>query len=106
MQKKDEFSYNGDVGRWWLARSLDGSHRRAYRNIAGFIRDSFFREPGIIVDYACGSGDLLALLSLRFQSSKLMGLDGSSFLLGLARRRISTLPAECAGRISLIQTAL
>jgi hypothetical protein len=106
MRKKGGFSYNGKVGRWWLARSLDGSHRRAYANIAEFIRDSFVREPGMIVDYACGSGDLLALLSLRFQRSKLAGLDGSSFLLRLARRRIAMLPAGCTERISLIETAL
>ena len=56
MRKKDGFSYDGTVGRWWLKRSLDAAHRRAYCKIAEFIRDSFMREPAMIVDYACGSG--------------------------------------------------
>jgi SAM-dependent methyltransferase len=106
MRKKAEFSYDSKVGRWWLARSLDGAHRRAYRNIADFIRDSFAREPRLIVDYACGPGNLLSLLSLRFRNSKLVGLDGSAFQLGVARRRFARLPVERAERVTLIETAL
>ncbi len=106
MSKKSGFSYDDTVGRWWLKRSLDGAHRRAYRKIADFIRDSFTREPATIVDYACGSGDLLSLLSLRFRNSKLVGLDGSSFLLGQALRRFGSLQPGCSERIRLIRTAL
>lgn len=106
MKKNGEFSYDGEVGRWWLKHSLDAAHRRAYRNIADFIRDSFTREPGTIVDYACGPGDLLSLLSMQFNKSKLAGLDGSEFMLSLALRRFASLPPECAARISLVKTSL
>jgi SAM-dependent methyltransferase len=106
MKEKDQFSYNGRTGEWWLRHSLDAVHRRAYRKIADFIRDSYVREPACIVDYACGPGDLLALLSLQFRRSQLVGLDGSSFLLSRARRRIALLPKSCSKRISLIETPL
>ncbi len=106
MRKKSGFSYNGEVGLWWLERSLDAAHNRAYRKIADFIRDSFTRDPGTIVDYACGPGHLLSLLSLCFRKSKLVGLDGSRVMLEQARRRIAALPQECAGRISLVETPL
>ena len=106
MPKKNGFSYDGTVGRWWLDRSLDAAHRRAYKNIADFIRDSFTREPGTIVDYACGPGHLLSRLSDRFRNSKLVGLDGSSFLLELARRQLEYLPPGCAERVRLINTPL
>ena len=102
----ERFSYNNEMAHWWLQRSRDASHARAYRNIAGFIRASYLRDPGTIVDYACGAGNLLALLSRHFPHSRLVGLDGSSFLLRLALRRISRLPARCARRISLIKTPL
>jgi SAM-dependent methyltransferase len=100
------FSYNGAIARWWLQRSTDYSHVRAYRNIADFIQASYRRAPKMIVDFACGAGNLLFLLSYRFPNSRLVGLDGSSYLLGLALRRLSRLPHSCSERISLIETAL
>jgi SAM-dependent methyltransferase len=106
MRKRNDFSYNGKMGNWWLQHSLDAAHCRAYRRIADFIRDSYVREPGVIVDYTCGPGNLLALLSLRFKSSKLVGLDGSSLLLSHARKLFSLLPPISAKRISLIETPL
>ncbi len=106
MRKNNGFSYDGAVGRWWLKRSLDAAHRRAYGNIADFIRDSFTREPATIVDYACGPGHLLSHLSARFRNSRLVGLDGSSFLLELARRQFECLPPGCAERVRLIKTQL
>jgi SAM-dependent methyltransferase len=106
MKPGKRFLYNGEMARWWLQRSMDYSHRRAYRKIADFIRDSYRRDPKMIVDYACGAGNLLSLLSYRFPNSRLVGLDGSSYLLGLALRRLSRLPRSCYGRISLIETAL
>lgn len=106
MKEKEVFSYDGEVGRWWLKRSLDRAHRRAYRRVADFVRQSFARDPRVIVDYACGPGDLLALLSLRFPRSKLIGVDGSRFMLQRAARRVARLPAGCTGRIELIEKAL
>jgi SAM-dependent methyltransferase len=106
MKPGKRFLYNGKMARWWLQRSTDNSHVRAYRKIADFIRDSYRRAPKTIVDYACGAGNLLSLLSYRFPNSRLVGLDGSSYLLGLALRRVSRLPHRCSRRISLIETAL
>jgi SAM-dependent methyltransferase len=106
LKPGEEFLYSGEVGRWWLQRSMNRSHERAYRNIADFIRASYRRDPKVIVDYACGAGNLLSLLSSRFPNSKLVGLDGSSFLLGLALRRFLRLPRSRVGRISLIETPL
>jgi ubiquinone/menaquinone biosynthesis C-methylase UbiE len=101
-----DFLYNSEVARWWRKRAFDGAHARAYKNISAFIRDSYAREPKLIVDYACGAGNLLFLLSRRFPNSKLVGLDGSSYLLGQALRRMRSLPHDCARRIELIETTL
>ena len=101
-----DFSYNDRVGHWWLKRSADRAHQRAYRNIAHFIRESIPRDPGLILDYACGAGNLLSLLCRRFPHSRLAGLDGSSLLLDLAEKRLSRLPRDCARRISLTETSL
>jgi SAM-dependent methyltransferase len=106
MKSGKQFPYNGEMARWWLRRSMDYPHGRAYRKIADFIRDSYQRDPKMIVDYACGAGNLLFLLSYRFPNSRLVGLDGSSCLLGMALRRLSRLPRSCSRRISLIETAL
>jgi len=100
------FSYNRKLARWWIERAGDCAHRYAYKNIADFIHASFRRTPHVIVDYACGAGNLLSLLSRRFMNSKLLGLDGSAVLLNLAERRFSRLPNNCARRISLIHTSL
>ncbi|NLT67213.1 MAG: class I SAM-dependent methyltransferase [Acidobacteria bacterium] len=106
MRDEDTFAYDGEVGLWWLRRSMDGAHRRAYRNIADFIQASYRRSPRLVVDYACGPGTILSLLSLRFRHSRFVGLDGSSFMLEAARRRFSSLPRECRSRISVIETPL
>lgn len=100
------FAYNGALGRWWRKRAADRAHARAYSNIADFIRDSIPSDPRLILDYACGAGNLLSLLSRRFPHSRLAGLDGSALLLDLARKRQSHLPRSCARRISLIEATL
>jgi SAM-dependent methyltransferase len=101
-----EFPYDGMTGEWWLQRAADRAHDRAYKNIAGFVRNSMRHDPHLIVDYACGAGDLLARLSLLFTHSRLLGIDGSSLLLEKAESRFSKLPAGCAARIRLIQSTL
>ena len=78
------FSYNGEAGKWWQERAGNAAHRRAYRTIADFIRDSLPLPPRLILDYACGAGNLIALLVRRFPTSQIIGLDGSSLLLDLA----------------------
>jgi hypothetical protein len=89
-----------------LKRSADRAHRRAYGNIADFIRKSIPRDPKLILDYACGAGNLLSLLCRRFPHSRLTGLDGSSLLLDLAEKRLSRLPRDCTRRVSLTETSL
>jgi hypothetical protein len=100
------FPYNGITGKWWLERAADTAHQTAYRNIAGFVRNSMSRDPRLIVDYACGAGDLLVQLGPLFPDSRLIGVDGSSLLLNRAKSRMSRLPRNCAERISLIESAL
>lgn len=100
------FSYNGITGTWWLERAANRAHQRAYRNIADFIRESVPRDPRLIVDYACGGGALLFHLSQQFPNSRLIGLDGSSRLLNLAKEYLSGLDPSCAQRVSLIETRL
>lgn len=101
-----DFSYNGVTGRWWQERARNSVHQRAYKNVADFIHKSLPRAPKLIVDYACGAGDLLSLLSRQFPDSRLIGLDGSSLLLDLAEKRLSGLPPRFIQRISLIETLL
>ncbi len=84
------FRYNGRLARWWLYRAEDRFHQHAYRKIAKFIRDSIARPPILIVDYACGAGNLLHCLGRLFPQSRLIGLDGSTFLLEIADRRFSS----------------
>lgn len=99
-------AYNEEVGHWWSNQAADSIHGYAYRNIADFICSSLADPPGLIVDYACGPGNLLSRFHRRFPFSRLMGLDGSSFLLGLARRRMAQL-GQCALRqVRLVETLL
>jgi SAM-dependent methyltransferase len=99
-------SFDGILGKWWIAQAADRAHGYAYRKIANYLRASFRRSPRRIIDYACGAGNLISRLALRFPESHLIGLDGSSFLLGLARRRIARLGKRAALQVTLIQTVL
>jgi SAM-dependent methyltransferase len=99
-------SYDGTIAQWWEKRAHDSAHQRAYRKIADFIHASFPRDPRLVIDFACGAGNLLSLLSRRFARSKMVGLDGSAYLLGLAERKFCRLPPECKQRIVLIHTTL
>jgi SAM-dependent methyltransferase len=105
---KDEkdFPYNGEVAHWWLQHAFDDAHERAYRKIADFIRDSYVQDPNVIVDYACGAGNLLFRLGDRFPKSRLVGLDGSSFLLGNARSLCRQISTAIAKRCRFIETPL
>jgi SAM-dependent methyltransferase len=94
-------AYNEGLGRWWYSRANDPAHDYAYRNIARYLRASLFRSPRLIVDYACGAGNLLSRLVDSFPDSRMVGLDGSPFLLGLARRRLGR-----RERVTLVETAL
>jgi len=99
-------AYEDVLGYWWLGRSSNEAHRRAYRKVADYIAASFQNSPGVIVDYACGAGNLLGLLANRFPHSRLIGMDGSSFLLALARKRLSRLGKAALARVSYVGTVL
>lgn len=99
-------AYEDSLADWWKERAADRSHARAYRRIAGYVGAAPAKAPRLILDYACGAGHLLARFSALFPRSRLIGLDGSSRLLDLARRRLSS-PASVAGpRAELIETRL
>lgn len=89
-----------------MERAADAAHQRAYDRIAGFVRESTRRLPRLIVDYACGPGDLLARLGREFPRARLAGLDGSSLLLEQARRKLSALKGGGQRRMALIETPL
>ncbi len=99
-------NYNGKLGRWWYAQAQNACHQYAYRNIADYLRASFGRSPDLIIDYACGAGHLLVRLCTRFPSVRLLGLDGSGFLLERSRRKIGYLGGRAARRITLVETLL
>ncbi len=94
-------AYNDTLAEWWLSRAGDPCHARAYRNIGAFIHASLTRPPGVIVDYACGAGHLLARIGALFPDSRLIGLDGSNYLLRLARDRLKR--AGSAARLLELQ---
>jgi len=99
-------AYEDVLGRWWFGQSSNDAHRRAYRRIADYIALSFRDSPGAIVDYACGAGNLLYRLATRFPHSRLIGLDGSSYLLTLAQRRLSRLGEGTLARVFCVRTVL
>ncbi len=119
---KGHRSYDAAMGDWWLSKSQDAPHRRAYKNIVRFI-DEFLRSrkkpsPKIIVDYGCGSGAILKALAKTFSNSSIVAIDGSRKMLKQARNNLaeSNLKVEFvpAGRyhqrtkpqLSLVQTPL
>ncbi len=104
--KRGIAGYNGGLGRWWYTQAQNPCHLRAYATVADYIRASFRRPPALIVDYACGAGHLLLRLSKRFPSARLIGFDGSSFLLDLARRRMGRSGRNIRERVRLVETAL
>ncbi len=99
-------AYDDILGRWWQRQSSNAAHRYAYRRIADYVAASFQDSPGVIVDYACGAGNLLCNLATRFVHSRLIGLDGSSYLLALAEKRLARLGGDVLTRVALIRTAL
>jgi SAM-dependent methyltransferase len=99
-------AYEDKLGEWWLSRARDPAHSRAYRRIAEFLRVSLKRPPRLVVDYACGSGELLERLGASFPEARLVGLDGSAYLLGVARRRLAQRRDDAGRRTTLIQTPL
>jgi SAM-dependent methyltransferase len=99
-------TYNERVGLWWRRQAENPAHANAYRKIAGFIEASYLEPPRLILDYACGAGNLLVRLHRRFPVAKLVGVDGSSLLLDLAKRRFLQGGKGAAAQLTLIQASL
>ena len=79
------------VGDWWFERSMNGAHKKAYKQIVDYAV-SFCRRrkwiPELIVDYGCGPGDVLVHLARGFPKSKIIGLDGSRVMLDRAGKTL------------------
>jgi hypothetical protein len=99
-------AYNEALGKWWHLKACDVSHLRAYRKIADFIGASLLKPPRLIAEYACGTCSLLFRLSEVFPASRLVGLDGSAYLLDFARRRLKLSEYKLKNRITLIEIPL
>jgi len=89
---KGRTSYDTAIGDWWDQQSCDGPHRKAYAAIAAHAKERLRAagiKPRLLVDYACGSGHFLAALARAFPDSRIVALDGSPKMLGLARERLA-----------------
>ncbi len=99
-------TYNKTLGTWWLNQSNNRTHGYAYRKIAEHLSSFFGHPPDRIIDYGCGAGHMLTRLYHRFPNSHLIGIDGSSFMLEVAGKRLQYLGREWKQRVELIETEL
>lgn len=99
-------TYNQALGKWWLQQSSDKAHAHAYRMIVQHIQSFLPSPPRRVVDYACGAGHMLRRLYSLYPKSRLLGLDGSVFLLEQAGERLQALGKDWQRRVELIETRL
>lgn len=99
-------TYNRDLGEWWRSRSNDWAHGHAYRKVIQHIVDFLSVQPRQIIDYACGSGQILTRLAWHFPNSWIIGLDGSPLLLQLAEQRLQHMGKDRMDRVQLVETEL
>ncbi|MDA3962744.1 MAG: class I SAM-dependent methyltransferase [Planctomycetota bacterium] len=101
-------SYDADEfgNDWWLARARDKAHQRAYQAIADAVAEHTTKAK-VVIDYACGSGLLLARLAQSLPKTQLIGLDESVGMLDAARAWLGQeVGAEKALQVRLLRTAL
>jgi hypothetical protein len=97
---RGEFAYNTKVGEWWLQKSKDRAHKKAYRTITQtvvrYFRRRLKREPQWIVDYAGGNSMVLTEMAKVFPRTRFIALDGSRKMLtiGLNNLRKAGLDAD------------
>lgn len=86
---KGSAAFEGFLADWWLEKSNDPAHRRAYRNISSkmhqILSEAGVISPKVIVDYACGNGAILKSLATRFPETNIIAIDGSKKMLALAK---------------------
>ncbi|MBI2185141.1 MAG: class I SAM-dependent methyltransferase [Thaumarchaeota archaeon] len=99
-------AYDGKVGRWWGQQTNDRFHAHAYSNIANYVRSFLQNNPSLIIDYACGPGNLLLRLPELFPDCRFIGIDVSALMLRLAKKRLARLGTNPSGQIRLIKTEL
>lgn len=68
-----------------ITRWLSFGRDQAWK--AAMIRSLPDWRPGLCVDVACGTGDLARLLAARYPGARVMGIDLTDAMLGLARQR-------------------
>lgn len=103
---RGRIAYEEKIGRWWHQQSLNRAHDYAYRKVAEFLREALPKKPDLIIDYACGAGNMLARLPRRFPSSRFLALDGSKYMLKQARQRVAHMGADALARTRFQQTPL
>ena len=99
-------TYNQALGSWWLQQSSDTAHAYAYRKIAEYTHTFLPSPPKRIIDYACGAGHMLARLYRLYPKSRILGIDGSSFLLDEAKERLEALGKEWQEQVEFLETRL
>jgi methylase of polypeptide subunit release factors len=86
---KGSAAFEGFLADWWLEKSNDPAHRRAYQNISSkmhqILLDAGIVSPKFIIDYACGNGAILKSLATRFPETNIIAIDGSKKMLSLAK---------------------
>ncbi len=87
--EKGPKTYDQHVGKWWNDRAKDKAHKEAYENIAKFAK-RHVKHAKVIVDFACGGGEILAEVAKQFPKSSIIGIDGSEKFLESAKRRVDS----------------
>jgi SAM-dependent methyltransferase len=97
---KGSAAFEGFLADWWLEKSNDPAHRRAYKNISSkmhqILAEAGVVSPKTIVDYACGNGAILKSLATRFPKTNIVAIDGSKKMLSLARSSLQNAGHESA----------
>ena len=99
-------SYSNKVGRWWCEQARDSAHLYAYKRIANHVRSLVRKKSAFIIDYGCGFGNILVRLHRLLPDCEILGIDGSSFLLDLAKKRLMRSGGDIDGRIKMLQAKL
>jgi SAM-dependent methyltransferase len=97
---KGSAAFEGFLADWWLEKSNDPAHRRAYKNISSkmhqILSEAGIPSPKTIVDYACGNGAILKSLAARFPETNIIAIDGSKKMLSLAKSLLQQAEHESA----------
>jgi SAM-dependent methyltransferase len=105
---KGSAAFEGFLADWWLEKSNDPAHRRAYKNISSKMHQILFEagisSPKIIVDYACGNGAILKSIVTRFPKTNIIAIDGSKKMLSLAKSSLQQV--ECESAIEFLHSPL